>query len=95
MLKPFRAVTLALFVASFVALPAAPHAQSAVAPDADPRVQGLVAAVSETRLRALATTLVAFGTRESLSTTASPTRGIGAIRIAAWRRGRRHPSAVV
>ncbi len=75
-----RAVTLALLVASFVALPALAHAQSSVAPDADARVQRLVAAVSETRLRALATTLVGFGTRETLSDTASPTRGIGAAR---------------
>ena len=39
-----------------------------------------VAAVSEARLRTLAAPLVAFGTRESLSTTASPTRGVGAAR---------------
>ena len=80
MLRPLRAFTIALLVALPVALPAAALAQTAVAPDADPRVQRLVAAVSEARLRTLATTLVGFGTRESLSTTTSPTRGIGAAR---------------
>ena len=70
----------ALVLTVLVALPPMVRAQGAPAPDADPRVQRLVAAVSEPRLRALATTLVAFGTRESLSTTASPTRGIGAAR---------------
>ena len=59
---------------------AAARAQSPVLPDADPRVQQLVAAVSETRLRALATTLVSFGTRESMSDPTAPTRGIGAAR---------------
>ena len=49
-------------------------------PDADPRVAQLVAAVSQDRLRSLATTLVSFGTRETMSTTTSPTRGIGAAR---------------
>ncbi len=55
-------------------------ARAQVAPDADPRIQSLVASVSEARLKALATTLVGFGTRESMSDTASPTRGIGAAR---------------
>lgn len=56
------------------------HGQVAVPPDVDPRVRQIVAAVSETRLRSLATTLVGFGTRESMSSTTSPTRGIGAAR---------------
>ena len=72
---PTRALTIALLVALSVAA----HGQS-VTPDADARVQRLVAAVSEARLRALATTLVSFGTRESMSTTTSATRGIGAAR---------------
>lgn len=55
-------------------------AQPVVAPDADPRVAQLVASVSQDRLRSLATTLVSFGTRETMSTTTSPTRGIGAAR---------------
>lgn len=67
-------------VAVLLALSATVHAQVAVPPDADPRVSQLVAAVSEARLRTLATTLVGFGTRESMSNTTSPTRGIGAAR---------------
>ncbi|MEZ5420421.1 MAG: M20/M25/M40 family metallo-hydrolase [Vicinamibacterales bacterium] len=55
-------------------------AQAVVAPDADPRVSAVVAAVSQERLQRLLTTLAGFGTRESMSTTASATRGIGAAR---------------
>ena len=44
---------------------------------ADARIQQLIAAISETRLRQLDTTLVSFGTRETLSAP-SPTRGITA-----------------
>ena len=55
-------------------------AQTAPRPDADPRIQAIVAAVSEERLRQLATTLAGFGTRETLSSPASITRGIGAAR---------------
>jgi Peptidase family M28 len=63
-----------------IIVPVAARAQSAPSPDADPRIQQLVASVSEQRLRQLDTTLVSFGTRETMSTTASPTRGIGAAR---------------
>ncbi len=70
----------ALVFAVLVTVPAAAAAQTPVSPDADPRVQALVAAVSETRLKTLATTLVGFGTRESMSSTTSATRGIGAAR---------------
>ncbi|HVG67055.1 MAG TPA: M20/M25/M40 family metallo-hydrolase, partial [Gaiellales bacterium] len=64
-----------------VALAGAPpsHAQ-AVRPDADPRLEALVAGISEQRLRRTVDTLAAFGTRNTLSTTTSPTRGIGAAR---------------
>lgn len=72
-----RAAVVALFVAL---LPAIAPAQVTASLDADPRVRQMVAAVSEARLRALATTLVSFGTRESMSSTTSPTRGIGAAR---------------
>ncbi|MEP7118442.1 MAG: M20/M25/M40 family metallo-hydrolase [Acidobacteriota bacterium] len=75
-MTPSRALVLVVCAA----LPALASAQSVVAPDADPRVQQIVAAVSEARLRALAARLVAFGTRESMSNTTSPTRGIGAAR---------------
>jgi Peptidase family M28 len=50
------------------------------APDADPRIERIVAAISETRLQQIDTRLVAFGTRNTLSDTVSPTRGIGAAR---------------
>jgi pectin methylesterase-like acyl-CoA thioesterase len=52
-------------------------AQGAPALDADPRIQQLIAAISDTRLRQLDTTLVSFGTRETLSVP-SPTRGVTA-----------------
>ena len=69
----------ALALIVFVAVPSAARAQGA-APDADPRVRQMVAAVSETRLRTLGTRLAGFGTRESMSNTTSPTRGVGAAR---------------
>ncbi len=49
-------------------------------PSADPRVQALVAAISADRMKALDTTLVGFGTRNTLSNATSTTRGIGAAR---------------
>ena len=49
-------------------------------PDADPRIQKLVASISEERLAALVQKLAGFGTRNTLSDTTSPTRGIGAAR---------------
>jgi hypothetical protein len=63
-----------------VAAPVVAGAQTAPRPDADPRIETLVAAVSEQRLRELATTLVSFGTRNTLSDQTSATRGIGAAR---------------
>lgn len=69
---------LAALLALAAAVPA--FAQPVVAPDADPRVAALVAAVSQDRLQRMLTTLAGFGTRESMSTTTSPTRGIGAAR---------------
>ena len=47
---------------------------------ADPRVSALVAAVSPSRLQQTITTLASFGTRHTLSDTASPDHGIGAAR---------------
>jgi Peptidase family M28 len=47
---------------------------------ADPRIQGIVASISEQRLRDIDSKLVTFGTRNTLSDTDSPTRGIGAAR---------------
>jgi Peptidase family M28 len=49
-------------------------------PSADSRIQALVAAISAERLKALDTTLVGFGTRNTLSNATSTTRGIGAAR---------------
>jgi hypothetical protein len=65
-----------------VALQTAPTlaAQSQDRPDADPRIQGLLASVSKERMQQLLTMLVGFGTRETLSSSTSPTRGIGAAR---------------
>ena len=47
---------------------------------ADPRIERLIASVSGQRLEQLLTKLVSFGTRETLSDTTSPVRGIGAAR---------------
>lgn len=69
-----------LSLIALVLWPASARAQGPLLPDADPRVQQLVASVSEQRLRELNTRLAGFGTRETLSTTSSPTRGIGAAR---------------
>jgi hypothetical protein len=48
--------------------------------DLDPRIVGLVAQVSEARLVVLLKKLESFGTRNTLSSVDSPTRGIGAAR---------------
>jgi Zn-dependent M28 family amino/carboxypeptidase len=69
-----------IFILMFVAVPVVAGAQTTPRPDADPRIEKLVAAVSEQRLRELATTLVSFGTRNTLSDQTSATRGIGAAR---------------
>lgn len=68
----FRAGLLAL--AGSAALSAAP------APDLDPQIVGLGGSVSEERLGALLRKLESFETRSTLSSTDSPTRGIGAAR---------------
>src|SRR5688572_4059669 len=58
------------------ALPAAQTPRANV----DRRVTAIVGAVSEARLRSIVETLAGFGTRHTLSDTASPARGIGAAR---------------
>jgi hypothetical protein len=73
-----RLTASAIIAAAVCAVPAA-RAQSPT-PSADPRVQALVAAISVERLKALDTTLVGFGTRNTLSNATSTTRGIGAAR---------------
>jgi len=74
---PFRRV---LFAVLLLAVPGLAASQSAPAPDVDPRVAALVEAVSQERMQRLLTTLVGFGTRETMSDTTSATRGIGAAR---------------
>ncbi len=58
----------------------APAPAAAQTPTADPKIQALVAAISADRMKALDTTLVGFGTRNTLSNATSTTRGIGAAR---------------
>jgi hypothetical protein len=62
---------------SLLASPAGAGADPA-APD--PRVEQLVSAIDSTRIHATVARLVGFGTRHTLSDTASQTRGIGAAR---------------
>jgi hypothetical protein len=69
-------------VVLLVVLLAGPRILDAQVPagDPDPRIQRLVASISEERLATLIQKLAGFGTRNTLSTTTSPTRGIGAAR---------------
>ena len=55
-------------------------AQTPPSTELDPRVQQLASAVSEERLSEIVNKLASFGTRNTLSGTSSPTRGIGAAR---------------
>ena len=71
-------VLFSLMLVPVAAIPVA--AQTTVWPDSDPRIAALVAAVSETRLKTLVETLAGFQTRNTLSDTSSPSRGIGAAR---------------
>jgi hypothetical protein len=72
-------VVLAGVVVATVAGPAAAQGP-APRPDVDPRIEKIVAAISQDRMKALDTTLVGFGTRNTLSNQASTTRGVGAAR---------------
>ena len=69
-------------VVMLVVLLAGPRALNAqtAPPEADARIQKLVASVSEERLATIVQKLAGFGTRNTLSDTTSPTRGIGAAR---------------
>jgi hypothetical protein len=67
-------------VAFMAAVPARASAQPTPPAPLDVRLQQLVSAVSEARLSEVVHTLAGFGTRNTLSGTASPTRGIGAAR---------------
>ncbi|HET6618158.1 MAG TPA: M28 family peptidase, partial [Gemmatimonadota bacterium] len=79
-----RAVSPSLFVALFVgisaSLPLDVAARQASPPPRDSRISALVDAVSAARIERDVRTLVGFGTRNTLSDTLSPTRGIGAAR---------------
>ena len=72
--------TFAVLLASLAFFPGAGFTQLTLPADADPRIEQLVTAISDARLGELVNTLAAFGTRNTLSNTASPTRGIGAAR---------------
>jgi Peptidase family M28 len=54
--------------------------QNGPIPDADPRIVKLVASISEQRLQQIEEKLTSFVTRNTLSDTMSPVRGIGAAR---------------
>src|SRR2546429_208012 len=56
------------------------QALTAQSADLDPQVVKLVTGVSEERLTVILKKLESFGTRNTLSTTTSPVRGIGAAR---------------
>lgn len=69
------------FVLGLLLLPALAQAQTAAPPAfEDPRIHEIVSAASAARIEADIRTLVSFGTRHTLSDTASATRGIGAAR---------------
>jgi hypothetical protein len=72
----------AAIVWAVLALAGSAAAQDAPAGDLDPRIVKLVASISEERLGATLKKLESFETRSSLSSTDSPTRGVGAAR--AW-----------
>jgi len=68
-----------LIAAALTVVPSALSAQFG-APDTDVDISRLVASISEARMEQLLRTLVGFGTRNTLSDTASTRRGIGAAR---------------
>jgi len=69
-----------LVAALTVAAVSTAAAQTPAAADLDPRIAKLVASVSEERLGAILKKLESFETRNTLSSTSSTTRGIGAAR---------------
>src|SRR5262245_61796160 len=75
----FKQTVLKVLLLSFVVLTTA-SAQNVPRPDADPRIEKLVASISEERLRQIDEKLTSFVTRNTLSDTTSPVRGIGAAR---------------
>jgi hypothetical protein len=73
-------VAIALSLLISLAAPAPAFAQAEPATELDARLQQLVSSVSEARLAEIVNTLAGFGTRNTLSSTTSTTRGIGAAR---------------
>ena len=74
-----RRAVIAVVIAAVLATAPAAQTQgqppaAASRPSADPRIEALVAAISVDRLTALDTTLVGFGTRNTLSNATSTTR---------------------
>jgi peptidase M28-like protein len=65
---------------AWAALCAAPILCPAAPSDPNPRISAIVSEISPARIESTIRTLAAFGTRDSLSDTASDTRGIGAAR---------------
>ena len=63
-----------------IASPRGFTAQGSDQAEVNPHIQKLVASISEERLAGLVQKLAGFGTRHTLSDTASATRGIGAAR---------------
>src|SRR5262245_8276855 len=70
----------ALFLTVFALVASRGTAVAQSAGDLDPRIVALVASISQERLGATLKKLESFETRNSLSSTDSPTRGIGAAR---------------
>jgi hypothetical protein len=56
------------------------YAQTTAAPDVDARISKVIDSISESRMEQMLRTLVAFGTRNTLSDPTSSTRGVGAAR---------------
>ena len=75
-----RTVVLSLFAAAAVAALPARAGDAPPAPPHHPQLAAIAKAVSPKSLREIDAALVGFGTRHSLSDTASDTRGIGAAR---------------
>jgi len=74
-----RMAAVSLLAVVVLSLPAL-RAQTAAPADVDARIAKLVESISQSRMEQLLRTLAAFGTRNTLSDTSSPTRGIGAAR---------------
>ncbi len=69
-----------LRVVALLALAVSVPSTTALAQEIDPRISKLVAAVSEERLGVILKKLESFETRSTMSSTDSPTRGVGAAR---------------